>query len=156
MSQVLFPSDGLVYDYCMLDDGVRDQSAGDEEEDESAANKPIVFGWQKWSATFEVPTIDPTLPFSTLIVPTVDGVRTTYVMDKLLRCKKHVLVVGPTGSGKSLTLSDKLLKHMPIKFRSIFLNFSAKTSANQTQDMIDMKLDKRRKGKHVCVGCRVL
>uniref|UniRef100_A0A8C3HTZ9 Dynein axonemal heavy chain 1 n=1 Tax=Chrysemys picta bellii TaxID=8478 RepID=A0A8C3HTZ9_CHRPI len=58
----------------------------------------------------------------------------------------QVLCVGPTGTGKTLTISDKLLKNLPLEYITHFLTFSARTSANQTQDLIDSKLDKRRKG----------
>lgn len=54
-----------------------------------------------------------------------------------------MLCVGPTGTGKTLTISDKLLKNLPLEYVSHFLTFSARTSANQTQDLIDSKLDKR-------------
>lgn len=55
----------------------------------------------------------------------------------------QVMCVGPTGSGKTLCVANKLLNYMPKEFLSHFLNFSARTSANQTQDIIDSKLDKR-------------
>lgn len=58
----------------------------------------------------------------------------------------QVLSVGPTGTGKSLAISDKLINGMPNQYVPEFIVFSAKTSANQTQDLIDGKLDKRRKG----------
>lgn len=54
-----------------------------------------------------------------------------------------MLCVGPTGTGKTLTAADKLIRGMPEKYMSDFLTFSARTSANQTQDIIDAKLDKR-------------
>uniref|UniRef100_A0A8B9ENZ5 Dynein axonemal heavy chain 1 n=1 Tax=Anser cygnoides TaxID=8845 RepID=A0A8B9ENZ5_ANSCY len=60
--------------------------------------------------------------------------------------KRKVLCIGPTGTGKTLTITDKLLKNLPLKYVTHFLMFSARTSANQTQDLIDSKLDKRRKG----------
>lgn len=60
-------------------------------------------------------------------------------------CSLQVLCIGPTGTGKTLTISDKLLKNMPAEFITHFLMFSARTSANQTQDCIDSKLDKRYK-----------
>ncbi len=58
-------------------------------------------------------------------------------------CAIQVLCIGPTGTGKTLTMSDKLLKNMPAEYITHFLMFSARTSANQTQDYIDSKLDKR-------------
>eukprot|EP00912_Choanoflagellata_sp_UC4_P002386 UC4_evm3s1504 len=59
---------------------------------------------------------------------------------------KPMLCVGPTGTGKTVIILNKLLEGMPREFVANFLAFSARTSANQTQDMIDIKLDKRRKG----------
>ena len=56
------------------------------------------------------------------------------------------MCVGPTGTGKSLTVGDKLLRKMPKEYLCHFVTFSARTSANQTQDIIDSKLDKRRRG----------
>ena len=58
----------------------------------------------------------------------------------------QVLCIGPTGTGKSLAIADKLINGMPVQYTPEFIVFSAKTSANQTQDLIDGKLDKRRKG----------
>lgn len=58
-------------------------------------------------------------------------------------CVIQVLCIGPTGTGKTLTMSDKLLNTMPAEYITHFLMFSARTSANQTQDYIDNKLDKR-------------
>lgn len=79
---------------------------------------------------------DPSKPFSQIIVPTADTVRYTYVVDALLSAGKHVLCVGDTGTGKTLTLMTKLLEGMPAEVQPVFMTFSARTSANQTQDII--------------------
>ena len=55
----------------------------------------------------------------------------------------QVLCIGPTGTGKTLAIADKLSRNMPKEYTPEFISFSAKTSANQTQDLIDAKLDKR-------------
>ena len=39
-----------------------------------------------------------------------------------------------------------LASGLPPRFESVALTFSARTSANQTQDIIDARMDKRRKG----------
>ena len=91
-------------------------------------------------------TIPPETKFSDIIVPTIDTVRSMAILELLLTNHKTVLVVGPTGTGKSLSISDKLVRNMPSDYIPDFITFSAKTSANQTQDLIDGKLDKRRKG----------
>ncbi len=81
--------------------------------------------------------------FSDIIVPTIDNVRNAHLIELLLKNEKTVLSVGPTGTGKTLTIANKLTRSMPKEYSPEFIVFSAKTSANQTQDLIDSKLDKR-------------
>jgi dynein heavy chain len=81
--------------------------------------------------------------FSDIIVPTIDNVRNAFLVELLLKNDRTVLCVGPTGTGKTLTIADKLTRSMPKEYSPEFIVFSAKTSANQTQDLIDSKLDKR-------------
>jgi hypothetical protein len=52
---------------------------------------------------------------------------------RLVAAGRHVLVVGETGTGKSLNVANKLLNDMPPEVSPVFMTFSARTSANQTQ-----------------------
>ncbi|XP_046731532.1 dynein axonemal heavy chain 1 [Silurus meridionalis] len=138
--QLCFPDEGLVYDYRLDDAGISLL----EEDDEDAKRREVQ--WVNWMEYASNVVITPETSYADIIVPTPDTVRMSFLLDMLLSNKKPVLCVGPTGTGKTLTVSDKLLKNMPSEYITHFLMFSARTSANQTQDYIDSKLDKRRKG----------
>ncbi|XP_004631750.1 dynein heavy chain 1, axonemal [Octodon degus] len=135
-----FPGDGLVFDYRLDDTGISNM---DEEEEEEEGKQVAWVKWMDSSASF---TMIPDTNYCNIIVPTMDTVQMSYLLGMLLTNHKPVLCIGPTGTGKTLTISDKLLKNLPLEYISHFLTFSARTSANQTQDLIDSKLDKRRKG----------
>ena len=102
--------------------------------------------WVGWMTTVPEFKLKPTTPFADIIVPTLDSVRYMNVLEKLVLHEFHVLCVGPTGTGKTLAVLDKLMSGMPDKYTPVKVGFSAQTSANQTQDLLDAKLDKRRKG----------
>ena len=77
---------------------------------------------------------------------TVDTQRNEYWLSAMIAHRYHLLLTGPTGTGKTISAKQKLLNHLDPGYVSILLSFSAATSANQTQNIIDSKLDKRRKG----------
>lgn len=63
----------------------------------------------------------------------MDNVRNTALIGYLFTNETNILCVGPTGSGKTLTVSAKLSRNMPNKYICDFMTFSARTTANQIQ-----------------------
>ena len=90
--------------------------------------------------------IPPDAEFSSITVPTLDTARYSSMLSMLLAKNLPVMYVGPTGTGKTVYVQKLLLNLPATEWTSIFINFSAQTSVNQTQDILDAKLDKRRKG----------
>ncbi|GFH11506.1 uncharacterized protein HaLaN_07014, partial [Haematococcus lacustris] len=82
-----------------------------------------------------------------IIVTTLDVVRYSFLIATLVAAHQPLLLVGPTGTGKSSYIKAHLATGLDRKtWMSMVFNFSAQTSTSMTQDMIDGKLDKRRKG----------
>ncbi|GFO32017.1 dynein heavy chain 6, axonemal [Plakobranchus ocellatus] len=84
--------------------------------------------------------------FFEMLVPTIDTVRFGYILDKLLSVRRSVLYTGGTGVGKSV-IARGLLEGIADRqsYVPVFINFSAQTGSMRTQEMIESKLEKRRK-----------
>nr|KAJ3423148.1 Dynein heavy chain 7, axonemal [Polyrhizophydium stewartii] len=126
--EVALPADGMVYDYLF------DHVNGNV--------------WRNWLDTLPGNyAIAPKTKYDNIMVPTVDTARYSYLLKLLARNNKQILFVGPTGTGKSMYVRDTLMNGMAKDvYIPVFINFSAQTSALQTQEILESKLDKRRKG----------
>jgi len=125
---ILLPSPGLVFDYKFVKEG---------------RGK-----WTLWIDDLrDVPPIPRDIPVNQIIVSTIETIRYCYLFRHLVRHHKPVLLVGPTGTGKTVYIMDFLLKkNEPKIFMPLFVIFSAQTTANMTQDIIMDKLERRKKG----------
>lgn len=79
---------------------------------------------------------------SELIIQTTESACQSFFLKTFLGAKIPVLFVGPTGTGKSAIVVNHLMSLPRDKFLPIVVNFSARTSANQTQEIIMSKLDR--------------
>uniref|UniRef100_A0A3B5AK42 Dynein axonemal heavy chain 3 n=1 Tax=Stegastes partitus TaxID=144197 RepID=A0A3B5AK42_9TELE len=83
---------------------------------------------------------------SDLIIPTMETARQLFFLRTYLAHEIPLLFVGPTGTGKSIINKSFLVKLPKEQYTPNCIDFSARTSANQIQDIIMAKLDRRRRG----------
>ncbi|TWW56799.1 Dynein heavy chain 7, axonemal [Takifugu flavidus] len=104
--------------------------------------------WVHWNESIKSVVLgDKNTKIQDIIVPTIDTVRYNFLMDIHVNNGVPLLFVGPTGTGKSVYVKEKLMNNLDKNsYLPFFMNFSARTSANQTQNIIMSRLDKRRKG----------
>ncbi|XP_047461369.1 dynein axonemal heavy chain 3 [Mugil cephalus] len=124
----IFPERGTVYDYYFHKDGQGQ--------------------WNVWtdSITNEENVIPAQANVSYLIIPTMETARQRFFLNTYLAHEIPMLFVGPTGTGKSVINKSVLVTLPKEQYMPNCIDFSARTSANQTQDIIMAKLDRRRKG----------
>ena len=141
VGRVLFPEKGTVYDYYF-----------DYENDE----------WKSWDNLLTYPKIDSRAEYTDIIIPTIDSVRYCYILKYLLTQRKHVITTGPTGTGKTVNMLDiigimeEATKRNEEKYAHIIINFSAQTTAAQTQHSIERILKRKGRGKYAPDNNRIM
>lgn len=99
-----------------------------------------------WENIVPAFTYSPEVPYFQMMVPTADTVKYSYLLESLLANSFPVLFTGQSGVGKSVIIQDLLNRINKSKgYLPINLNFSAQTNSIQTQQMIELKLEKKRK-----------
>jgi dynein heavy chain len=104
-----FPAEKLVYDY-YFDKNTK--------------------AWVNWFETIPEYNVDISQQYSEIVVPTLDSIRMKWHVKNLLMAKGHVMIPGPTGTGKSVNTFEMLTYEMPEEFLTLTRTFSAQTSAN--------------------------
>lgn len=103
--------------------------------------------WRAWSELLMEYSILADASFGSIVVPTTYTAQYQYILQLLLPRQRNVLICSPTGTGKSVYINNFIYNVLPRSdYKAIGLGFSARTSANMTQGIVDGKLDKRRKG----------
>ena len=91
-------------------------------------------------------TYDPKASFFSMLVPTVDTVRYSFVFTKSLMVDRPVLFTGQSGVGKSVVIAAAMTAMVDGgSWTRIDISYSAQTKARQTQEAIESKLDKLKK-----------
>ena len=123
----IYPIPGSVYDYAV------DATAKDF--------KP----WADRLLSSWAPPRD--LSFAKLTVPTIDTVRNTYIVAALLNKGAAALIVGTTGTGKTMMAQAAVDALSNDKYAKLTMYFSAATSSSTVQEIIEGSMEKRSKNK---------
>ncbi|KAH8395340.1 hypothetical protein KR222_010165 [Zaprionus bogoriensis] len=101
--------------------------------------------WRHWPEIAKRMEVEETK--TGVIVPTVDTVRYIHLLKMHVQHKKRMLLVGPTGTGKSVYVQNYLMNKLNVEeYETGFITFTVMISANNTQEQIIAKLQKRKRG----------
>jgi len=84
-------------------------------------------------------------PFFRMIVPTSDSARNSFFFSTVVLSKKNLLIVGKTGVGKTVQVNG-LLANLSTASK-LTINFSATTTSNTLQEIVEGAMEKRSKNK---------
>ena len=106
--------------------------------------------WDPWTRMVQTFRYDPEQPFFDMLVSTVDTVRFTEIMSKFVYVDYPVLFTGNTGVGKTSIAKNMLMNaefqtKKNYQLNPLFINFSAQSNSPRTQEIIELRLEKRRK-----------
>lgn len=101
--------------------------------------------WKSWQSYVSAYSHNPDAKFSKIVVPTVDLVRSTWLVRTIMQANKPCLFVGESGTAKTLTIQNYFGCMDPLTHVLMNINFSSRTTANDVQRSIEDGTEKRAK-----------
>ncbi|KAK5645095.1 hypothetical protein RI129_006395 [Pyrocoelia pectoralis] len=127
--EIQLPTDGILFDYSFIF-----RSKG---------------SWKYWPDIAKNLRVDEASNIQQAMIPTVDTVKYMIMIELHIKYHLPVVLIGPTGTGKSYYMQDLLMNRLNQEmYEPAFVTFTVKISANQTQDLVVSKLLKRRRGHY--------
>lgn len=103
--------------------------------------------WKLWTDEMNsVAAIPRDIAANEIIITIPENLKIYHLIDLLVKHSKHFMIVGPTGTGKTVYIQDYLKKKLDKNtFLTQTLNFCGLTMAGEVQETVMSKLEKRRK-----------
>ncbi|XP_072163343.1 dynein axonemal heavy chain 10-like [Diadema setosum] len=101
--------------------------------------------WIPWSRVVPQYVHDPEKRFNEILVPTVDTVKNTWILEQMLSIKQPVLFVGDSGTSKTATIQDFLRNLDQDSHLILSINFSSRTTSMDVQRNLEANVEKRTK-----------
>ncbi|KAL0220777.1 hypothetical protein RCL1_000631 [Eukaryota sp. TZLM3-RCL] len=96
----------------------------------------------------------PSIPYHDRIVPTIDTVRNSFILNTLILSGRSVLITGETGTGKTTLVKSSISNILEdSNYGSLNIAFSAQTTSEQFQRLVENRLDKRTQGQYYPKSC---
>ncbi|KAA3678865.1 dynein heavy chain, axonemal, partial [Paragonimus westermani] len=102
--------------------------------------------WVSWRSLVPIYVHDTTIPFTRILVPTVETIKLNWIVDEHLKLRYPLVVVGQTGTSKTATI-ESIMRSLEQDTNSrLILNFSSRTTAYDVRRMLNANVEKRAKG----------
>ncbi|KAJ3114591.1 Dynein heavy chain 10, axonemal [Phlyctochytrium bullatum] len=101
--------------------------------------------WISWSHYVPSYEHNRNVAFHEILVPTMDTIKHTYLLEKLVAIKRPVLFVGEVGTSKTVTVSNFLRQLPADKNLLLNINFSSRTTSLDVQRNLEVNVEKRTK-----------
>jgi len=126
--KIKLPDSLMIYDFYLNIE--EEEIIGDEDK------KKVTIEWQKWTYDIDENETFPAEMYVTqIVIKTADTMRYSHLMREYLMAENHMLICGPTGTGKTLYIKRILNEMSAEKYFMVDMGFSAQTSAFQTQEI---------------------
>ncbi|XP_023228391.1 dynein heavy chain 2, axonemal-like [Centruroides sculpturatus] len=106
--------------------------------------------WISWSEKLQQNwKYDSSIPFYKMMVPTSDTVRYSYLITMMLQKQYPILLVGPSGHGKTLIINHVINNLDITKYSKLIVNFSSQIKLCRIQRIIESKVEKKMKEVYI-------
>ncbi len=104
--------------------------------------------WKPWKVLIPEYVHDPAKRYNEILVPTIETVRTEWILNLMYSVKRPTLLVGESGTSKTATTQSFLRKLNADVNVVLSVNFSSRTTSMDVQRTVEASVEKRTKDSY--------